>query len=86
MAMSKRELETKLAYTELENLRLSNKLRRVLLSIDVVKEMNAVCNIDEQKKQAVREFAKKLKEATTSLSGYTALCIIIDELLKEYEK
>ena len=26
------------------------------------KEMNAMCNIDEQRKQAVKEFAEKLKE------------------------
>ena len=28
----------------------------------MVKEMNAMCNIDEQRKQAVKEFAEKFKE------------------------
>lgn len=46
---------------EAENERLTEKLKQVLLSIDTVKEMNAMCNIDEQKKQAVKEFAEKLK-------------------------
>lgn len=39
-----------------ENAKLSLKLRQVLLSIDTVKEMNDMCNIDEQRKQAVRDF------------------------------
>ena len=37
------------------------RLKQVLLSIDTVKEMNAMCNIDEQRKQAVKEFVEKLK-------------------------
>lgn len=44
-----------------ENERLSEKFKQVLLSIDTVKEMNAMCNIDEHRKQAVREFAEKIK-------------------------
>ncbi len=44
-----------------ENERLTEKLKQVLLSIDTVKEMNAMCNIDEQRKQAVKEFAEKIK-------------------------
>lgn len=40
------------------------------ISIDTVKEMNAMCNIDEQRKQAVKEFAEKLKER---------LCVFFDE-------
>ena len=39
-----------------ENAKLSLKLRQVLLSIDTVKEMNDMCNIDEQRKQAVHDF------------------------------
>lgn len=33
------------------------------ISIDTVKEMNAMCNIDEQRKQVVREFAERVKNA-----------------------
>lgn len=46
----------KARYNELkaENERLTERLKQVLLSIDTVKEMNAMCNIDEQRKQAER--------------------------------
>lgn len=54
--------------------------------------MNAMCSIDEQRKDAVKDFAKKLKKYS-----YTDNCFMdgkwhryvlvsdIDELLKEYE-
>lgn len=45
-----------------ENERLTERLKQVLLSIDTVKEMNAMCNINEQRKQAVKEFAEMLIE------------------------
>ena len=45
---------------EAENERLTERLKQVLLSIDTVKEMNAMCNIDDQRKQAVKEFSEKL--------------------------
>lgn len=74
-----------------ENERLTERLKQVLLSIDTVKEMNAMCNIDEQRKQAVKEFAEKLKEVIHEIDyiqGYAEIGLIeeIDELLKEYEK
>ena len=77
---------------EAENERLTERLKQVLLSIDTVKEMNAMCNIDEQRKQAVKEFAQKLKNKYgKSCSEYYPVLIEmtsddIDELLKEYEK
>lgn len=40
---------------EAENKQLTEQLQRVLLSIDRAKEMNAMQNIDEQRKQAVEE-------------------------------
>lgn len=40
-----------------KNAELSLKLRQVLLSIDTTKEMNDMCNIDMQRKQAVHDFA-----------------------------
>lgn len=79
---------------EAENERLTERLKQVLLSIDTVKEMNAMCNIADHRKQAVKEFAKKLKERITA--DYVNGCLNnhkghitewdIDELLKEYEK
>ncbi len=78
-----------------ENERLTETLRQVLLSIDTVKEMNTMCNIDEQRKQAVKEFAEKLKMKThnyyPSIDSYciskkAVLVSEIDELLKEYEQ
>lgn len=72
-----------------ENNRLSEKLKQVLLSIDTVKEMNTMCNIDEKRKQAVKEFAERLK--AKAWQGYQVGMYIvntqqIDELLKEYEQ
>ena len=44
-----------------ENARLTGRLGQVLLAVDTVKEMNAMCDIDDQIKRAVKEFAEKLK-------------------------
>lgn len=85
-----KDLRRELAKAEAENERLSAKLGQILLSIDTVKEMNAMCNIDEQRKQAAKEFADKLKNVIHErdyLQGYAEIGLIeeIDELLKEYE-
>lgn len=77
---------------EAENERLAEMLKQVLLSIDTVKEMNSMCNIAEQRKQAVKEFVEKLKEKalshckTTNCYECKFIETTIDELLKEYEK
>lgn len=89
----------KARYNELkaENERLTERLKQVLLSIDTVKEMNAMCNIDEQRKQAVKEFAEKLQKElpcrdytyngnTYSMILTSSMKYAIDKLLKEYEK
>lgn len=90
-----KDLRRQLAYIEAENERLSERLKQVLLSIDTVKEMNAMCNIDEQRKQAVKEFAGKLKTKIQNFKfgatkEYQVNGVIfssdIDKLLKEYEK
>ena len=77
-----------------ENARLTEKLGQVLLAVDTVKEMNAMCDIDDQRKQAVKEFAGKIKAKLNAIFGKTIcsdldtedITDIIDELLKEYEK
>lgn len=56
-----KNLRRQLADIEAENKRLSEKLGQILLSIDTVKEMNAMCDIDDHRKQAVNEFAEKIK-------------------------
>lgn len=56
-----KDLRRQLADIEAENERLSEKLGQILLSIDTVKEMNAMCNIDDHRKQAVNEFAERIK-------------------------
>ena len=56
------EKEREIAQLKDENIRLRGKLAQVLLSINTVKEMNAMCDIDDQRKQAVKEFAGKVKE------------------------
>ena len=90
-----KDLRRRLADAEAENKRLSEKLGQILLSIDTVKEMNAMCNIDEQRKQAVKDFAEKLKTKTQNFKfgatkEYQVNGVIfssdIDKLLKEYEK
>ena len=45
-----------------ENTRLKEKLKQVLLSIDTVKEMNTMCSIDEQRKQAKIDVLNELKD------------------------
>ncbi len=76
-----------------ENKRLSGKLGQILLSIDTVKEMNAMCNIDVQRKQAVKEFAEQVKKCSycdnTFMDGKWHRYVFvndIDKLFKEYEK
>ena len=77
-----------------ENARLTGRLGQVLLAVDTVKEMNAMCDIDEQMKQAVKEFAGKIKAKLNAIFGKTIcsdldtedITDIIDELLKEIEK
>lgn len=45
-----------------ENIRLTTKLGQVLLSIDTVKEMNTMCNIAAQVKQAKIDVLNALKD------------------------
>lgn len=77
---------------EAENERLTERLKQVLLSIDTVKEMNAMCNIDEQRKQAVKEFAERLKKDPRINNYGLEFVALVDidaelkALLKEYEK
>lgn len=54
--------DIEIAELKAENERLTEKLRQVLLSIDTVKEMNTMCNIDEQRKQAVKRTAKNISD------------------------
>ena len=58
--------EREIAQLKDENARLTGRLGQVLLSINTVKEMNAMCNIDEQRKQAVKEFADRIKDYINS--------------------
>ena len=71
---------------EAENERLTERLKQVLLSIDTVKEMNAMCNIDEQRKQAVKEFAEKCMDGVGYGSDERIIKKYLDEFIKEYEK
>lgn len=86
-----KDLRRELAKAEAENERLSEKLKQVLLSIDTVKEMNAMCNIDEHRKQAVKEFAERLKkDPRINNQGLEFVALVdidaeLEALLKEYE-
>ena len=85
-----KDLRQEVVELKVDNEHLTNKLRYILLSIDTVKEMNAMCNIDEHRKQAIKEFAEKVKSKLQDFSdgGEKGAYITekdIDELLKEYE-
>lgn len=85
------EQEREIAQLKDENIQLRGKLAQVLLSINTVKEMNAMCDIDDQRKQAVKEFAGKIKAKLNAIYGKTIcsdldtedITDIIDEFLKE---
>lgn len=86
------ERDKEIERLEAENKRLSAKLGQILLSINTVKEMNAMCNIDEQRKQAVKEFAEKVKKCSycdnVFMDGKWHRYVFVDDidkLLKEYE-
>lgn len=82
------EQEKEIERLNAENIRLTTKLGQVLLSIDTVKEMNAMCNIEEQVKQAKIDVLNKLKSLSiyddNYLDGYVFIDDI-DKLLEEYE-
>ena len=87
------ERDKEIERLEAENKRLSAKLGQILLSIDTVKEMNAMCNIDEQRKQAVKEFAEKVKKCSycdnVFMDGTWHRYVFVDDidkLFNEYEK
>lgn len=76
---------------EAENKQLTEQLQRMLLSIDAAKEMNAMCNIDEQRKQAVEEFAEWIKDNITNVpfcnqKAYNVFCDMVNEKLKEIKQ
>ena len=54
--------ENEIEKLKAENIRLTTKLGQVLLSIDTVKEMNTMCSIDEQRKQAKIDVLNELKD------------------------
>lgn len=56
------EQENEIAQLKADNARLATKLGQVLLSIDTVKEMNTMCSIDEQRKQAKIDVLNELKK------------------------
>ena len=89
------EQEQEIAQLKHENVRLAAKLGQVLLSIDTIKEMNTMCNIYKQQKDAVQDFAEKAKARSEMFlvakgdGVYDEKPYVsvekIDELLKEIE-
>ena len=85
------EQEREIMQLKAENARLTGRLGQVLLAVDTVKEMNAMCDIDEQRQQAVKEFVGKIKAKLNAIFGKTIcsdldtedITDIIDELLEE---
>ena len=75
--------ENEIEKLKAENIRLTTKLGQVLLSIDTVKEMNTMCSIDEQRKQAKIDVLNKVKEKLNNAPNGWAYTTYIDELIKE---
>lgn len=73
------EQENEIAQLKADNVRLITKLGQVLLSIDTVKEMNVMCNIEAQVKQAKIDVLNELKKKK-SIAVWD-----IDEMIAEYE-
>lgn len=73
------EQEQEIERLKAENIRLTTKLGQVLLSIDTVKEMNTMCNIAAQVKQAKIDVLNELKKKK-SIAVWD-----IDEMIAEYE-
>ena len=63
------EQEKEIERLKAENARLTAKLGQVLLSIDTVKEMNAMCNIEEQVKQAKIDVLNELRAHLYAVYG-----------------
>ena len=83
--------EREIMQLKAENARLTERLGQVLLAVDTVKEMNAMCDIDDQRKQAVKEFSEKLKGKLQDFGdgGEKGAYITekdIDNLIEEVEK
>lgn len=78
--------ENEIEKLKAENIRLTTKLGQVLLSIDTVKEMNTMCSIDEQRKQAKIDVLNELKEKC-KFDGHTVAVHKndIDDMIAEYE-
>ena len=79
--------ENEIEKLKAENIRLTTKLGQVLLSIDTVKEMNTMCSIDEQVKQAKIDVLNELKKKTY-VNDYCREVVElekIDELIKEVQ-
>lgn len=79
------EQEQEIEKLKAENVRLTTKLGQVLLSIDTVKEMNTMCSIYEQRKQAKTDVLNELKKKIhdTRLNDDTAEIII--EMIEELQ-
>lgn len=82
--------ENEIEKLKAENIRLTTKLGQVLLSIDTVKEMNTMCSIDEEIKQAkigvLNELKWKMDNERYNDDTADIIRDTIDELIKEIEK
>ena len=72
--------ENEIAQLKADSVRLTTKLGQVLLSIDTVKEMNTMCNIEAQVKQAKIDVLNELKKKK-SIAAWD-----IDEMIEELIK
>ena len=76
---ARKETAKEIEKLKADNARLTTKLGQVLLSIDTVKEMNVMCNIAAQVKQAKIDVLNELKKKKSIVVWD------IDEMIAEYE-
>ncbi len=67
------EQENEIAQLKADNARLTAKLGQVLLSIDTVKEMNVMCNIEAQVKQAKIDVLNELRTYCVERENYKGI-------------
>lgn len=83
------EQENEIILLQAKNIQLTEQLKRVLLSVDTVKEMNLMCNIYKQQKDAVQDFAEWVKDHIADVpfcnqKAYNIFCDMVNKKLKEY--
>ena len=71
---------------QVKNEWLAEKVKKVLLDINPVEGMKSMCDIEDQRMQAVKSFAEKLKRKLYTLDGGEAGAYITESDIQELQK